>query len=131
MIRGKILEALEEKELFIGYYQLCRYLNGKGYKRYGCNAGYPEDSKLGNDRLSPCKILCPQSEIYLSKLYYWVKKLEKQNKVFTKKIHYYDSNNPNTKTKPHKTDIFVLISKNKESIDNFIKNNTLLKWCSH
>lgn len=113
MIGQLILDALDEKEIFIGYYMLCRYLNGKGYVRYGCNAGY--DGKFipksnPKNRIHPCKILCPGTKIYHSKVRYWCKKLEKEGKLFLAKTIYEDSDNPNVPTKPHKKgDIFVII----------------------
>ena len=121
-----ILEALEEKEIFIGYYMFCRYLNGKGYVRYGCNAGYNKPFTNGKDRLHPCKILCLNSEIYHSRVRYWCKKLAKKNKIFLIKRKYHDSNNPHVKTKPHNSgDIFVFICLNEETFGNYLKNNTL------
>ena len=106
-----ILTALDEKEIFIGYYMLCRYLNGKGYIRYGCNAGYNKPFTNGKDRLHPCKILCPGTKIYHSKVRYWCKKLEKENKLFLEKKLYKDSKNPSSTTEPHKLDCFVIITK--------------------
>jgi len=114
-LEESILKALEEKEIFIGYYMLCRYLNGKGYIRYGCNAGYngkhiPKSNP--KNRLHPCKILCPGKKIYHSKVRYWCKKLEMEEKLFLEKKVYEDSDNPNSITKPHKKgDIFVIIKK--------------------
>ena len=104
-----ILEALEEKEIFIGYYMLCRYLNGKGYIRYGCNAGYNKpDTK---NRLNPCKILCSGSKIYRSIVRYYCVNLEKEGKLTLETKLYPDSQNPNSKTKAHKLDLFVIIKK--------------------
>ncbi len=111
-IKNKILDALTEKSIFIGYYMLCRYLNGKGYIRYGCNAGYIKGHTNGRDRLSPCPILCKNSKIYYQRVRYWVNKLAKEKKVFLMKIKYNDSQNPNSWCKPHKTyDLFVAISR--------------------
>lgn len=120
-----ILKALEEKGIFIGYYMLCRYLNGKGYIRYGCNAGYTKPFTNGKDRLHPCKILCPGTKIYHSKVRYWCKKLEKEKKLFLVKTTFLDSKNPNSETEPHKLDIFVIIALSKERFDNFINKYTL------
>lgn len=121
-----ILEALREKKVFIGYYMLCRYLNGKGYVRYGCNAGYKKPFTNGRDRLHPCKILCPNSEIYHSKVRYWCKKLAKQNRLFLIKKKFCDSDNPYTKTKGHTSgDIFTFICLNKMIYNEFIKSTTL------
>lgn len=117
-----ILEALEEKGVFIGYYMLCRYLNGKGYKRYGCNAGYIKPFTNGKDRLHPCKILCPGTKIYHSKVRYWCKKLFQEKKLFLVKTNFLDSKNPNSETDPHKLDVFVFIAKKEETILDFIQN---------
>jgi hypothetical protein len=111
----KILEALQEKEIFIGYMMLCRYLNGRGYIRHGCNAGYEgkfiPKSNPKNKR-HPCKILCKDSRIYHSKVRYWCKKLEKDQRLYLEKVTYEDSKNPNSFVEPHKTgDIFVIIKK--------------------
>ena len=120
-----IMRALKERKVFIGYYMLCRYLNGKGYVRYGCNAGYPKNKTKGKDRLNPCPILCPQTKIYLTKIYYWCQKLFQDNKIFLEKRKFFDSKNPNSKTEPHKFDIFVFIALNKRCFDNFFKNRAL------
>lgn len=125
-IETQIIKALEEKKVFIGYYMLCRYLNGKGYVRYGCNAGYIKPFTKGKDRLHPCKILCLDSKIYHSKVRYWCKKLEKEKKIFLIKRKYYDSNNPHVKTKPHNSgDIFVFICLNEAIFNEFIEKGTL------
>ena len=128
IIKEKILESLQEKKIFIGYYMLCRYLNDKGYKRYGCNAGYPEDDKSGNARLHPCKILCPDTQINPSKVRYYCKKLEKEGLLFLEKRIFYDSSNPNAITKGHLKDIFVFISLNEDIYLNYIYKNTLEKF---
>ena len=117
-----IMGALKERKIFIGYFMLCRYLNGKGYIRYGCNAGYNKPYTNGKDRINPCPVLCPNTKIYRTKVYYWCKKLERENKLFLEKIKYYDSKNPNSKTKPHKLDTFVIITLNKDIFDNFMSN---------
>lgn len=113
-LKEKIKNALQEKKIFIGYFMLCRYLNGKGYIRYGCNAGYGNKYKpKGNpkNRLYPCPILCPDSKIYLARVRYFCRKLHKEKKIFLEKIRFVDSNNPHSKTEPHKKgDIFVIIS---------------------
>lgn len=109
-----ILNALQEKKGFIGYFMLCRYLNGRGYIRYGCNAGYKGKYKPKSNpknRLFPCPILCPDSKIYVSRVRYYCKKLQEEGKIFLKKMRFDDSNNPNSDTKPHgKGDVFVMIS---------------------
>lgn len=120
-----ILEALEEKEIFIGYYMLCRYLNGKGYVRYGCNAGYQKPFTNGKDRLHPCKILCPESKIYHSRIRYFCLKLFKEKKVFLKKSQFYDSLNPSSIAKPHSKDLFIIIAQSQQVFDSFIKKHTL------
>ena len=123
-----ILDALEEKKIFIGYYMLCRYLNGKGYVRYGCNAGYNKPFTNGKDRLHPCKILCPESKIYHSRVRYWCKKLEKENKLFLEKKLYKDSKNPNSETMAHKLDLFIFVCLNEDIFKNFLIKNTLEGW---
>lgn len=120
-----ILAALEEKKIFIGYFMLCRYLNGRGYKRYGCNAGYNKPFTNGKDRLHPCKILCPGTKIYHSKVRYWARKLEKENKLFLEKMQFYDSKNPNSKTKAHKLDLFIIIAKSEEIFNEWRDNHCL------
>ena len=104
-----IMEAIEEKKIFIGYFMLCRFLNGKGYIRYGCNAGYEKGKTNGKDRLEPCKILCKDSKIYRTKVRYWVRKLERKKKLHLEKKLFKDSQNPFSKTKAHKLDCFVII----------------------
>ena len=100
-----ILKALEEKKVFIGYFMLCRYLNGRGYIRYGCNTNT-------NTRVDPCKILCPNTKIYRTKIYYWCKKLYQEKKISLEKVIYEDFQNPNSWVKKHKTgDVFVIIKK--------------------
>ena len=118
-----IIKALKERKVFIGYFMLCRYLNGKGYIRYGCNAGY----RKGNmkDRIEPCKALCPNSKTYRTKIYYWCKKLEKEGKLFLKKRLYYDSKNPKSKTLPHMLDWFVFICYDKIEYDIYVEVNSL------
>ena len=126
-----ILNALNSHPYFIGIHQLCRYLNNKGYKRYGCNAKYKDNiniKKKKTIKINPCKILCMNSEIYLSKLYYWINLMSKNKEIFTILIKYRDSKNPNVNTVPHKTfDIFRFISLTKETYLTFKKNNSLIE----
>lgn len=110
-----ILKALNEKKVFIGYYMLCRYLNGKGYKRYGCNT-------KTNTRINPCDILCKDSKIYRTKIMYWVKKLYSEGVLYQEKILYKDSKNPTSNIEPHKFDVFVIITKTKEDFNEWKKN---------
>lgn len=119
-----IIEAIKERKVFIGYMMLCRYLNGRGYIRYGCNAGYPKNKTLGRDRIHPCKVICPGSKIYPSKIRYWCIKLSKENLIFTKKVLYEDSKNPFSWVTPHKLDTFVIITKTKSSYKEFM--NTII-----
>ena len=109
LLDKKILNALQEKKIFIGYYSLCRYLHGKGYTRYGCNAGYNKPLTNGKDRLTPCPILCPKSKIYYSKVRYHCLKLEKMKKLFLDKRYFLDSVNPKFLRKAIREDIFVFI----------------------
>jgi len=119
-----ILKALQEKEIFIGLHMLCRYLNGRGYQRFGCNAKY--DPPYGpNDKINPCPVLCKNSKNYPVKIRYWVMKLFREGKLYTNKTRFYDSKNPNSKTAPMKTDLFRFIAINKETFDNIIKKNTM------
>ena len=120
-----IMRALKERKIFIGYFMLCRYLNGKGYIRYGCNAGYNKPYTNGRERINPCPVLCPGPKIYRSKVYYWCKKLEREGKLLLETTLFYDSKNPNSKTEPHKLDTFVIIALNKEIFDNFVNKYTL------
>lgn len=128
MLDKKILEAIKKKKIFIGFYMLCRYLNGKGYKRYGCNAGYKKPFTNGKDRLNPCPILCPNTDIYYSRVYYWSKKLEKQNEIFIKKIHFYDSKNPDSNNSSKLNDIFCLICESEVVFNNYMKKHTLKSY---
>jgi len=129
-MREIILNAFNDYKYFIGLHQLCRYLNGKGYIRYGCNAKYKDNinsQKKKTIKINPCKLLCINSNIYLSKLYYWIKKLEKENKLFTILIKYKDSKNPNVKTKEHITfDIFRFLCINKEVFIKFKIENKII-----
>ena len=128
-IELQIIKAVEEKKIFIGYYMLCRYLNGKGYKRHGCNAGYDKSiGTNGRDRLHPCAILCPNSTIYYSRVRYWCKKLEKKKKIFLEKKLYKDSKNPNSETKAHKLDLFIFVCLNEDIFKDFLLKNTLEGW---
>ena len=118
-----VQHAIYEKEIFFGYYMLCRYLSGRGYKRYGCNAGYDKSiGTHGKDRLYPCKILCKDGRFYYQKIRSYVIKLVKMGYVYTKKVELLDSINedlPVYRTKLRK-DVFVLIASTKEIIDNFL-----------
>ena len=109
-----ILNALNIHPYFIGLHQLCRFLNNKGYIRYGCNAKYKDNinsKKKKTIKINPCKVLCNNSKIYLSKVYYWICLMEKNKELFTILIKYKDFKNPNVNIKPHKTfDIFRFIS---------------------
>ena len=109
LLDKKILKALQEKKIFIGYYSLCRYLHGKGYIRYGCNAGYNKGLTSGKDRRSPCSILCPNTKIYYSKVRWHCLKLEKMKKLFLDKRLFLDSINPKFPRKVNRQDIFVFI----------------------
>lgn len=109
LLDNKILKALQEKEIFIGYYSLCRYLHGKGYTIYGCNAGYNKPLTGGKDRRFPCPILCPNTKFYYSKVRYHCLKLEKLKKLFLDKRFFLDSINPKFPRKKNREDIFVFI----------------------
>ena len=133
MIKMKdlIFKALDKHLYYIGLLQLCRFLNNKGYIRYGCNAKYKDDinsNKKKTIKINPCKILCSKSNIYFSKVYYWITIMDRKNEIFTILIKYKDSKNPNVNTKPHKSfDIFKFISLTKETYLEFKKNNYLLE----
>lgn len=127
-IQEIIFEAIQKRKIFIGYMMLCRYLNGKGYIRYGCNAGYPKDDRSGNARINPCPILCPNTEFYPSKIKYHIKKLGDKNLIYIEKRLFYDSRNPNSDNYEHKIDLFVIIAKSKEIFDKFMEKNTLEKY---
>ena len=126
-----ILKALNQHSYFIGIHQLCRYLNNKGYIRFGCNAKYKDDiniKKKKTIKINPCKILCEKSKVYLSKIYYWINLMSKNKEIFTILIKYKDSKNPNSIIIPHKTfDIFKFISLTKETYITFKKNNYLIE----
>ena len=126
-----ILKALNKHSYFIGIHQLCRYLNNKGYIRYGCNAKYIDDLNIIKKKTiknNPCKILCFNSNIYISKIYYWIKVMEKNKELFTILIKYKDFKNPNVNTEKHKTfDIFRFISLNKNVYLDFKRKNVLIE----
>ena len=120
-----ILNALQERKIFIGIMMLCRYLNGRGYKRFGCNAGYEKPYTHGNDRINPCPVLCEDKKYRPSKIRYHILKLADEGKLFTIKAFYYDSKNPNSKTKPKKTDLFRFVCLTEEIFKDFMSKNTL------
>ena len=113
-----ILNALKKYNYFIGLHQLCRYLNNKGYIRYGCNAKYTDDLntiKKKTIKINPCKILCFNSNIYISK-------------IFSILIKYKDFKNPYVNTEKHRTfDIFRFISLNKNIYLDFKRTNALIE----
>ena len=84
-IKDDVLLAIREKKIFIGLKMLCRYLNCRGYVRYGCNAGYPQNDKSGKSRLDPCSRICPNRQYALSSIRYNVMKLSDQGLIYTKK----------------------------------------------
>ena len=125
-----IQNAIYEKEIFIGYFMLCRYLNGKGYKRYGCNAGYDKSiGTKGKDRLNPCKILCPNSKDYYQVTRQRTIKLAKMGYVYVQKVVMEDSINPDVGWYRNKIrkDVFVLIASTKTLLDKFIVENKCVK----
>lgn len=127
-LENKILNVLEKKKIFIGLSMLCRYLNGRGYIRYGCNAGYLSDNKSGNAKISPCPVLCPKTKIIPPKIRYWVMKLAEEGKLYTIVREFYDSKNPYSKNAPMLRDKFRFITINKNFYQEFIKKNTLEKY---
>lgn len=127
-MESKILAALQEKKIFIGTMMLCRYLNGRGYVRYGCNAGYPDDDKSGKKRLIPCPIFCKGTKIYPSRLHYWLNKLHEQGKLYKKKQLFYDSKNVKSRTGCHLVDLFNIIVINKRYFEKYMEKNTLIKF---
>ena len=126
-----VQHAIYEKEIFVGYYMLCRYLNGRGYTRYGCNAGYDKSiGTNGKDRLNPCKILCPRERYYYTKVRSLVIKLVEMGYVYTKKVNILDSINEDLPTyrKAKRFDNFVLIAGSQKIIDKFLlEENTIEK----
>lgn len=125
-----IQHAIYEKEIFIGYFMLCRYLNGKGYKRYGCNAGYDKSiGTKGKDRLNPCKILCPNSKDYYQVTRQRTIRLAEMGYVYLQKIVMEDSINPDVGWYRNKTrnDVFVLIASTKNILEKWIKKNNCVK----
>ena len=66
-----------------------------------------------------CKVLCPGTKIYHSRVRYWCKKLESQRKLFLEKMHYYDSKNPNSTNKPHRLDLYIIIAQSKEVFEKW------------
>lgn len=126
--RTQILKAIERKGIFIGYMMLCRYLNNRGYIRYGCNAGYPDDNKHGNAKIDPCPILCPNSTHTIGKVRYHTQKLAKEGKVHISTRKFYDSKNPYSRTSPKKLDLFTFICKSEDFLSNYLKKNTLRGW---
>ena len=130
-MRKIILNALNIHSYFIGIQQLCRFLNNKGYIRFGCNAKYKDNiniKKKKTIKINACKILCPNSRIYYSKVHYYINLMEKNNELFTILIKYKDSNNPKSNIKPHKTfDIFRFICLNENIYLNFKKKHYLIE----
>ncbi len=124
-----ILKALISHSYFIGLHQLCRFLNKKGYIRFGCNAKYKNDiNGKKTIKINPCKVLCLNSNIYLSKIYYWIKIMEKNKEIFTILIKYKDFKNPKSLTKKHISfDIFRFICLNSEIYVEFKKKNYLIE----
>ena len=114
LLDKKIIKALQEKKIFIGYYMLCRYLHGKGYTRYGCNAGYNKPLTHGKNKINPCPILCPKTKIYYSTVRYHCLKLEKMKKLFLDKRAFLNGINPKSQRKVDRDDIFVFIYINQE-----------------
>ncbi|MBA7492411.1 hypothetical protein ES702_02961 [subsurface metagenome] len=114
----EILKAISEKKIFIGLHMLCRFLNNRGYIRYGCNAKYKYPYKPKN-KINPCKSICKNNAYYPSKVRYWIMKLFKENKIYTQLLLYLDSKNPNSKITPSKYDLFRIITINKDYFDFF------------
>lgn len=125
-----IQSAIYEKEIFIGYYMLCRYINGKGYKRYGCNVGYDKSvGTKGKDRLSPCKILCPNSKDYYQVTRQRTIRLAEMGYIYLQKVVMEDSINLDVDWYRNKTrkDVFVLIVSRKTLLEKFIRENNCIK----
>ena len=126
-----IINSFKSHKYFIGISQLCRFLNNKGYIRYGCNAKYidnPNINKKKTIKINPCKKLCKNSNIYKSKLSYWINKLSYSKEIFSILIMYKDSRNPNVKTIEHKTfDIFRFISENIDIYIDFKSKNEVIE----
>jgi len=62
-MKDLILKALNKHSYFIGIHQLCRFLNNKGYIRYGCNAKYKKDiNNKKTIKINPCNSLCKNSK---------------------------------------------------------------------
>lgn len=124
----QILKALKRKRIFIGYMMLCRYLNNRGYIRYGCNCGYPEDDKSGNAKIDPCPILCPDVSHSIGSVRYYVNKLAKKGRLYRKTIEFYDSKNPYSLTSPKKLDRFTIICKSEKMFQKFIDQNKIMRF---
>jgi len=128
-MKDLILKALNKHSYFIGIHQLCRFLNNKGYIRYGCNAKYKKDiNNKKTIKINPCNSLCKNSKIYKSKIYYWIEKMTKSNELFSILIKFKDFKNPFVNTEKHKTyDIFKFISLNKNIYLDFKRNNDVIE----
>jgi hypothetical protein len=122
----EILHALQEKKVFIGIYMLCRYLNGKGYIRYGCNAKYRDGIK-GKKTIKnyPCNRLCSPKKWYYSKVRYWLYKMENMGLIYLEKLSYGDSVNPDIKfyRRKFRSDIFLFITMTKKRLKSFLKRH--------
>jgi hypothetical protein len=118
IVEDLIMKALKKKKSFIGMHMLCRYLNGLGYQRYGCNVQYTPPYK-GKDKINPCPILCPGTDLSLQKIRYWVNKLAEKGKLFTKTTHYPDSKNPNSSVEAKQLDVFRFVCQTKKVYDQF------------
>ena len=129
-LKKHILQSLQEKKIFIGYYMLCRYLNDRGYTRHGCNAKYNKGKTNGRDRLNPCNIVCVDTKVYYTRVRYWCKKMFGGNMVYLQKVIMTDSINPDVPwyRNAERLDVFVVIARSAIDFQKWWKKNKKDSW---
>ena len=116
VLETKILESLQDKKIFIGYYMLCRYLNDKGYTRHGCNAGYegPFTPKSNpKNKRNPCLFLCPGTKVTHQRVRYFCRKMRDNDLLYLHKCMIADSINTDIPwyRNADRLDVFVIIAR--------------------
>jgi len=128
-----ILQSLQEKKIFIGYYMLCRYLNDRGYTRHGCNAGYkgkftPKSNP--KNKLNPCKILCPGIKVIHQRVRYFSRKMRDNGLLYLQKIMMDDSINTDILwyRNADRLDVFVIVARSAIDFQKWWNNNKKDSW---
>ena len=132
-LETKILESLQEKNIFIGYYMLCRYLNDKGYTRHGCNAGYegPFTPKSNpKNKKNPCKSLCPGTKVAHQRVRYFSRKMRDNDLLYLQKVMMDDSINTDIPwyRNADRLDVFVIIARSAIDFQKWWKTNKKDSW---